>query len=297
MLISIIIPTYNYGHCIAHAIDSVLLQADPNVQLIIIDDGSTDDTATVVQSYVQQAPHLIQYIKQNNLGVATVRNHGIQAAQGEYLLFLDADDRLLPKALEHFREFLAKSPQIDMLCGGHISIEPDGKTKQHPFTNPLSKNRLENFLGYLRKQFSPINSGTLFHKRVFTKLNYPEHIRSSEDISVFAHTLALFNCVSLAEPVVAIYKHTDSLRHQTHYSKDVETKIVDLIFDEKILPAKFLKFRQEYYAIRCLSLFRSLYLAKEYSEAEAFYKEAIKTNPWLLLKFSYLKKYLQTLFK
>jgi glycosyltransferase involved in cell wall biosynthesis len=297
MRISILIPTYNYAHYINYAIDSVLAQADPNYQIIIIDDGSTDNTAAIAESYVQKFPNIITYIYQQNCGAAAARNRGVQVVDGDYLLFLDADDRLLPGALQQFRQFQRQHPTADVICAGHVSVTPDGKREMQPFAKPLTTNPLQNFMGYLRKQFSLLGGGMLLRRYLFARLRYPEEFRNAEDMVLFAHALASFHCVSFAEPVVEIYKHSDSLRHHLAYNREVGLQIVDRIFDPAILPPEFLKYRNEYYARRCLSLFRTFYLAGEYQEAKQFYKKAIKAHLPALFELGYLQKYLRIWFK
>ena len=93
-LFSIIIPTYNRSGSLPNAIDSVLQQEAGNWDLIIIDDGSTDDTQAVIQNYLRDKR--IKYSFQRNSGVSAARNKGIELARGNYVIFLDSDDLFLP---------------------------------------------------------------------------------------------------------------------------------------------------------------------------------------------------------
>lgn len=105
--VSVIVPTYNCGRFIGQAIDSILDQTQPPEQIIIVDDGSTDDTEQVVRRY---SNHRIEYIKQANAGVSAARNAGLDAAIGELVTFLDADDRWRPTFVERMHEILIASP-------------------------------------------------------------------------------------------------------------------------------------------------------------------------------------------
>ncbi len=86
--ISVIIPTFNHGHYIKKAINSIFNQTYKNFEIIIVDDGSTDNTLDIISIYGDS----VRYIYQENRGLAGARNTGIQASKGEYLAFLDADD-------------------------------------------------------------------------------------------------------------------------------------------------------------------------------------------------------------
>ena len=97
-LVSVIIPTYNRADCITKAIDSVLAQTYKNYEIIIVDDGSTDDTKQVLQAYIERRD--IDYMYKENAGCATARNAGIHKAHGEWIAFLDSDDRWHPEYLE-----------------------------------------------------------------------------------------------------------------------------------------------------------------------------------------------------
>lgn len=103
--VTVVLPAYNATQYIRETIDSVLKQSYQNFELLVIDDGSTDDTAEVVQAYVQQDSR-VQLISQPNQGVSAARNHGTRRASGELIAFLDADDLWVPHKLEaHVRHF------------------------------------------------------------------------------------------------------------------------------------------------------------------------------------------------
>lgn len=112
-LVSVIIPAYNREKYIAEAIDSVLAQDYAPIELIVVDDGSTDSTAEIVQSYGDQ----LVYLCQENQGVAAARNSGIAYAHGEYLAFLDSDDIWVEGKLSWQMALLQQNPKLDAVYG------------------------------------------------------------------------------------------------------------------------------------------------------------------------------------
>jgi glycosyltransferase involved in cell wall biosynthesis len=100
-LVTVIIPTFNRGWILQEAIDSVLAQDYVNLELIVVDDGSTDNTAEILSGYRDR----LTVLAQDNQGVSAARNRGIQAAAGELIAFLDSDDLWLPQKLSHQVEF------------------------------------------------------------------------------------------------------------------------------------------------------------------------------------------------
>ena len=96
--ISIIIPTYNRDSKIKKAINSVVNQTNPNWELIIVDDGSRDNTKSIIETYLKDSR--IKYLFQNNKGVSSARNNGVEIARGSHVVFLDSDDEFFPELIE-----------------------------------------------------------------------------------------------------------------------------------------------------------------------------------------------------
>src|SRR5690606_15764736 len=120
-LVSIVIPCYNHARFLGEAIESALGQTYPRVEVVVVDDGSTDDTAAVVVRYPA-----VRYVRQANAGLAAARNAGLRASTGELLVFLDADDRLTPGALEEGLRCLRARPECAFVYGAYRWIEADG---------------------------------------------------------------------------------------------------------------------------------------------------------------------------
>ena len=113
---SAVIPAYNAAEFVGRAIKSVLGQTRPADEIIVVDDGSTDDTAEAVREYAGQ----VRYIRQDNAGASAARNRGIAEAKGEWIAFLDVDDEWLPENLEVQLGLLARNPDLVWTTGGFL---------------------------------------------------------------------------------------------------------------------------------------------------------------------------------
>jgi len=296
MLFSVVIPAYNYAQYLPLAIESVLAQAGDDYEIVVIDDGSVDNSPAVAADYSRRFLGLLRYIRQDNRGPAAVRNRGVAETSGEYLIFLDADDKLLPRALEHFREIIRTQSHPDFAFGGHVSVQVNGTRKEHR-PRPLSGDNQRDFIRYLRKQFGISNGSAIMARRIFDRVRYPEHLRNSEDIPVFAQTLALFRCCSFPHIVLETLRHPGSLRSDHEAMRKASEAITDTVFDSALLPAQLLGYRAEFEARQKLSLFRSRYLSGQHAEARRLYRQAVCQFPRLFFEWGYLRKYLRLLLK
>ncbi len=125
--VSVIIPTFNRRDYITIALDSVLAQTYKDYEIIIIDDGSSDDTKEVLKPYRDN----LRYFFQENRGIAPSRNRGIEEARGDYIALLDSDDYWLPEKLEHQVNGFRKNPQCGMIATRCSSIDSSGRFRKH----------------------------------------------------------------------------------------------------------------------------------------------------------------------
>ena len=114
--ISVVIPAYNCERYITRSIDSVLAQTRPVDEIIIVDDGSSDNTGEVVKRYGGK----VRYIRQENAGASVARNTGIEAATGDWIAFLDGDDEWLPDKIKHQTELLSRNPNLVWVTGNYM---------------------------------------------------------------------------------------------------------------------------------------------------------------------------------
>ena len=143
--VSVVIPCYNQARFLGEAIDSVLRQTYPPVDVIVVDDGSTDDTASVAQRYAA-----VNYLRQPNEGAPSARNRGLRSSQGEFVLFLDADDRLLPDAIAQGITALGDHQDWALVTGHVRLIAADGTVETTP---PQAHAAGDQFLALLRSNY------------------------------------------------------------------------------------------------------------------------------------------------
>ena len=137
-LVSVIIPCYKQAHFLGEAIESALAQTYPHVEVVVVDDGSPDDVAGVVARYAGTSERDVRCFRQPNGGLSAARNAGVRASWGRYLVFLDADDRLLPHALERGLACFRQHPEAAFVAGAHRLMAPDGTPYGPPRTSDLT---------------------------------------------------------------------------------------------------------------------------------------------------------------
>jgi len=126
-MVSFVIPNYNHARYLGDAIRSALAQTYPHIELIVVDDGSTDDSRSVVEYWIAEHGERIRYIYQTNAGLSAARNTGVQAACGEYIALLDADDLVEQTYAERLLAALAQSPDADGVYCGFRFVDQDNQ--------------------------------------------------------------------------------------------------------------------------------------------------------------------------
>jgi glycosyltransferase involved in cell wall biosynthesis len=279
-VISIIIPAYNYAHTLERAITSAHKQLDENCELIIINDGSTDNTADLLASLTSKYNNILIINKQNG-GLASTRNEGIRLAKGDYLIFLDA-------------LHLKQNPESLFVIGGHVSINTNGKKKMHlPTALPASSyDKLKSYL--IDKTISISNGACVMHNSIFTNYVYPEHFRNSEDLAMFAFVLVNFPCSNLDFPLANIYKHDDSLRHNVQFAEGIGLQLVEEIFNPNRIPEELQTLKNDFLVQRLLSLSRVCHVANHHLQSTQYFIQAFKLKKSVIFKWSYFKKFIRS---
>ncbi|MEM1138015.1 MAG: glycosyltransferase family 2 protein, partial [Bacteroidota bacterium] len=176
---SIILPSYNRAHFLPKAIESVQSQIFENWELIVVDDGSKDDTKEVVSYYIQSDGR-IRYIWQENAERSAARNNGIRQAKGEYICFLDSDDYYLPNHLSSFYKLIKEKELSKAFLFGNTFEDYRGKLLKVPVPHlPIKYNAeffLLNTIGVPR---------ACIHKKILEKYSFNTSVRVGEDTELW----------------------------------------------------------------------------------------------------------------
>jgi glycosyltransferase involved in cell wall biosynthesis len=208
MNISVIVPTHNRAQLLARALQSVVTQATPPMEVIVVDDGSNDGTEEVVCTRFPE----VQYIRQNNQGVSNTRNRGIEAARGDWLAFLDSDDEWLPQKLASQKEMLAANPQYKICHTDEIWIRNGTRV------NAMKKHAKAG--GFIFERCLPLcvvsPSSVLIHRSVFDEVGlFNEDLPTCEDYDLWLRICARFPVLYVDRPLIIKYGgHADQLSHR-----------------------------------------------------------------------------------
>ena len=201
MKFSIIIPLYNKAPYIRKALETVCAQTYRDYEIIVVNDGSTDDSAVVAESYLQHAEGICYtIISQDNAGVAAARNRGVKHASGQYMAFLDADDWWEPDYLARMAELIADYPQAGVYGCNYVYYKP-GKT--HVAVSNIETGYFNYPKSYYEGGAMPIWTGaTLIPRRVMDEMGgFPLGIKLGEDFLLWAKIAMQYKVAFLNEPL------------------------------------------------------------------------------------------------
>jgi hypothetical protein len=199
-LVSVVIPCFNQAHFLPEAIESVLAQTHPDVEIVVVDDGSADNTAAVVARYPT-----VRYVRQDNGGVAAARNAGLRATNGDLLTFLDGDDFLSPDALAIGAQALADHPEAAFVFGYATFLMEDG-------SDPPAVHRPTFDDDYYARLLAgcPIESGSsvMFRRSVFGEVGpFDPDLRHLEDYDLYYRVARQFPIHCHGQTVTTYRRH------------------------------------------------------------------------------------------
>jgi glycosyltransferase involved in cell wall biosynthesis len=289
-LVSVVIPTYNYREYVGTAIRSSLEQQHQPVEVIVVDDGSTDQTDEMVR---KEFGSRVEYVYQPNQGVSAARNLGLARARGEFITFLDADDYLTPDAVALRLKPLEENPDIGIVITQNYTREKDNTKLNYRPKLKTDKVSEKFYKHLLLKRITFATCAALLRTDLARRFEFPTQISNGEDIAYFTKVLFSTRAYYMAKPTAVILKHADSQRNNIEKIKKQHLSLVQEIFDDPFYSGMLEPLRKEFASGRFLSLSRSLFLSGEKRLAREYYLEGISAKPANILKLNYLTKFLR----
>lgn len=253
-LVSIIVPAYNSEKYIHGSLKSALMQSYPGIEVVVIDDGSIDDTANVVSDMMKFDPR-IKCVSTDNFGVSSARNRGLQEAQGNYCIFLDSDDILPSDAIEVMVDH-AKKADADLVIGGirFTKIGRDGvskKTQDHSmdcFVSCESNEIEQHFYSMIEENYIQSSCSKLYKLESLRHFNilFDETLNSFEDMSFVLSCMTKLKRICVIPHICYEYclrmDESNSRRQKADMDEqmlNVASRVDDFCSDAKVDPALF----------------------------------------------------------
>ena len=283
--VSVVVPAYNAERYLEECLTSILAQSFPDLEVILVDDGSTDRTPEIAQTFVPR----IRYHRQENQGVAGARNTGIRLAEGEYVSLVDADDALCPRATETQVELFTRYPQAGMVHGGAHLIDELGRSlgrRGSPVGEAVSYAPSRQAVRHLLKRNTVVCSSVMVRKSCFEEPGgFRQEFVPGEDWEMWLRIAAHHDVIYIGRPLARYRSHPASLT-AGFTVKSVEashSKILRSLFSENGL-AEHQDWEAYAYASNDRTLAR---LAGHLRERPAFLRYlgvALRRRPALLLE-------------
>ncbi|MEX1238227.1 MAG: glycosyltransferase [Cyclobacteriaceae bacterium] len=207
-LVSVIITCFNQGRFLREAVASVQKQTHLNVEIIVVDDGSTDNTRHVAVSLVN-----VKYFYQPNRGLSAARNHGVAHSNGLYIAFLDADDILYPEAIGCNLKYLFQNPAWAFVSGGHVKVDE----LLYPLEDQDEGVSVsgDHFKALLRGNYIGMHATVMYRRMVFDEFQFDTNLQAAEDYDLYFK-------IARKYPVGA---HTQKVAAYRHHGENMSARI------------------------------------------------------------------------
>lgn len=243
---SVVIPAYNYASYLKGAIDSVLSQTFTELEVIVVDDGSTDNTREIVAEYTDRR---VRYVHQTNAGLSAARNTGIRNARAPYVGFLDADDQWLPELLQRCLEkFSLLPPEFAWIATGVRRVDHEGNPiPSRP--GSLSGEGELTCRDFILKN-RPLSSSVVIKREVFDRCGFFDtQLRSSEDRDMWIRIGAHYRLYFLASPLALLRRHPANMSKHALRMKENTGRVLRKAYNSGAVPKWDLPFWLRVWAI------------------------------------------------
>ena len=269
MRFSVIIPLYNKAPYVAKAIQSVLAQTFKDFELVIVDDGSKDDSAEIALKIIENHSNC-RLICQENAGVSMARNNGVAVSQGDYLCFLDADDWWAPTFLEEMSKLNEDFPDAGIYGTNYIIVnETKHKTRVAPIgvEDEFEKGYINYCQVYAKTLAMPLWTGAVsMPRRVFLEMRgFPKGIKLGEDFMLWIHIAMKYKVAFLNKPLAFYNQDVDVANRGTNHLHNPKEHMLWNLSDLEPLEESNVDYKQLIDNLRTYSLL-PYYLSTSYHE-------------------------------
>lgn len=203
-VVSVIITCYNHGEFLQHAVESVLGQSYRNLDVIVVDDGSTDNTGQVARTFTR-----VRYVCQVNSGLAAARNRGLAESRGKYIVFLDADDFLYENAIEVNLRYMEADPSLAFVSGAHEKVDQWG----YPLDDQEQPEVVttDHYRRLLRGNYIGMHAAVMYARWVFVHVLFDQALPACEDYDLYFRIARDFPIDSHGHKVAAYRMHGSNM--------------------------------------------------------------------------------------
>jgi glycosyltransferase involved in cell wall biosynthesis len=277
-LVSVIIPCYNHAEYLQEAFESVWQQKYPALEVIVVDDGSSDDTKGVVEKSAG-----VKYIHQANQGLSAARNTGIRHSKGELLVFLDADDWLLPGAINTNVVYLQQNEKLAFVSGAHEKVFVDEETvKEEVYEVPS-----DHYLHLLQGNYIGMHATVMYRRWVFEEFTYDTSLKACEDYDLYLKVARKYPVLHHTTKIAAYRLHTSNMSGNIPFMLATALKVLNRqdrnlrnTMEEEAFKNGHTIWKDYY----CAELYRKL-LSKKAPVSKEAISTLIKHKPALGLKY------------
>lgn len=251
-LVSVVIPCFNQGQFLAAAIESVLSQDHEAIEIVVVDDGSTDETSIIASSYRD-----VTLVQQSNRGLGAARNAGFDAVKADYVIFLDADDVLLAGAIDAGIDCLERHPDCAFAWGRYRIRNEDGSLWEPTVSQPPQG---DPYSALLRRNHIAMHATVMYRRRALDTVGrFDPRLPACEDYDLYLRTVRRFPITSHAHVVAEYHKHTGGMSADSPRMLEAVLKVMEAQ-GEYILGnpeyvaahAEGVRFWKAFYGVRCL---------------------------------------------
>lgn len=282
-LVSVVITSYNHARYLRDAVESVLSQTYRNFEIIVVDDGSTDNTREVAACYPE-----IKYVWQENRGLSAARNTGIRNSKGAYLVFLDADDLLYPYALAINLKYFRMHPECGFISGWHDRVNEDKKLDAIYDPAPPDK---DHYLVLFSRNYIGMHAAVMYRRELFDQLLFDENLSACEDHDMYLRVAKNYPVFSHGKKLAAYRIHNNNMSHNVKrmlsQALGVLKKNRDDAEDPRV-PKYYQEGRRnyrEYYAGIALRNIMYRHIYPDYKRTLYDWKLVATVHPWQTFKF------------